>query len=50
MRDLEALAREFSLYRDALHYAKQREALERWRSGQRLELLLSATPVSKGKN
>jgi hypothetical protein len=50
MRDLEALAQEFALYRDALHYAKQREAMERWRNGQKADLNLSAILVGKGKN
>lgn len=50
MRDLEALAQEFAMYRDALHYTKQREALERWRKGQTAELNLMAIPADKGKN
>ncbi len=49
MRDLEALAQEFALYRDALYYAKQREALERWRNGEKAGLNLSAMLVSQGK-
>ena len=49
MRDLEALAQEFAMYRDALHYAKRREALERWRKGERAELNLSSIPTCKGK-
>ena len=49
MRDLEALAQEFALYRDASNYAKQREALERWRSGEKAGLNLSAILVGQGK-
>jgi hypothetical protein len=49
MRDLEALAQEFAMYRDALHYAKRREALERWRKGERTELNVSSIPTRKGK-
>jgi len=50
MRDLEALAKEFAMYRDALHYAKRREALERWRKGETVGLNLSVIPAGKGKN